>query len=175
MNESLEQQQKFLIGVHDMFEEHKKEEASVNLLLKFKSTSTDGNERHNSTELSDFESKKIFYNFLANTIARKVFPSSCQSHSSCSTVSSSTSRKVNIRNFHPEQSSSDGDSSLSSEDMKKEYVMKELRNARSFVSSATKSLELLKGICFEDQDQNNQNSVDETYSWGEQSSTSSSR
>ena len=172
MNESLEQQQKFLISVHDMFEDHKKEEASVNLLLKEMSTSTDGNERHNTTELSDFESKKIFYNFLANTIARKVFPSSCHSNSSCSSVSS-TSRNMNTPNRHQEQT--DSDSSLSSEDMKKEYVMKELRNARSFVSSATKSLELLKGICFEDQDQNNQNSVDETYSWGEQSSTSSSR
>ena len=82
---------------------------------------------------------------------------------------------MNTPNPHQEQNNSDGECSLSSEDMKKEYVMKELRNARSFVSSATKSLELLKGICFEDQDQNNQNSVDETYSWGEQSSTSSSR
>ena len=171
MNESLEQQKKFLISVHDMFEEHKKEEASVNLLLKEMSTvATDRNKRDNLTELSNFESKKIFYNFLANTIARKVFPSSCQSYSSCSTVSS-TSRNMNTLNPHQEQNNSDGDSSLSSEDMKKEYVMKELSNARSFVSNATKSLELLKGICFEDQ--NNQKSLDETHSSDEQSLTSS--
>ena len=172
MNESLEQQRKFLISVHDMFEDHKKEEASVNLLLKEMSTvATDRNKRDNLTELSNFESKKIFYNFLANTIARKVFPSSCQSYSSCSTVSSSTSRNMNTPNPHPEQNNSDGDSSLSSEDMKKEYVMKELSNARSFVSNATKSLQLLKAICFEDQ--NNQKSLDETHSWDEQSLTSS--
>ena len=102
MNESLEQQKKFLISIHDMFEEHKKEEATVNLLLKEMSTvATDRNKRDNLTELSNFESKKIFYNFLANTIARKVFPSSCQS--SCSTVSSSTSRYIPYP--HAEQNS----------------------------------------------------------------------
>ena len=57
MNESLEQQQKFLISIHDMFEEHKKEEASVNLLLKEMSTAaTDSYERHNLTELSHVRS-----------------------------------------------------------------------------------------------------------------------
>ena len=114
MNESLEEQRKFLIRVHDMFEDHKKEEASVNLLLKEMSTvATDRNKRDNLTELSNFESKKIFYNFLANTIARKVFPSSCQSYSSCSTVSS-TSRNMNTLNPHQEQNNSDGECSLSS-------------------------------------------------------------
>ena len=152
MNKSLEYYT-FLISVQDMFEEHKKDEALVKLLTKEMANQSD--QTCDNTSLPILDKNRIFYNFLVNTIVRRMFSSSSHSDSSCTSVSSlpDKSSKLDIADSAPEQKTSDT-SSIKSEsksvvNYNQEHLLKELTAARRNIKSATESIELLKETCLE--------------------------